>query len=286
MFKVCHHAFPLDVGRGQGDSGGNGDQHLRATWLLEAGIYADELLPVLEEIRQGMNAEVIPYQFLKKGAGPIIVAGSPMRANSCVIGYGTYPFARQILIHHSWVPGAWCSDVNLDCESYYPHFARFLLNQNYTILPGIDAIRDCDSLFSTFGRDNRVFIRPTSCHKLFVGRCVDADAFSSALAPSRYDPTTKVVIAEPQQIEREWRLVVVGDRVVSGSQYAANGVRAITSDCPREVSSFAESMLAEVVWRPDAVFMLDVCQSFGRLRLVELNMSASTQSRPVSSTAK
>jgi hypothetical protein len=30
-------------------------------------------------------------------------------------------------------------------------------------------------------------------------------------------------------------------------------------------------MLAEVRWRPDPLFMLDVCESGGRLWLVELN---------------
>ena len=30
-------------------------------------------------------------------------------------------------------------------------------------------------------------------------------------------------------------------------------------------------MLAEVRWRPDPIFMLDICESAGRLWLVELN---------------
>jgi hypothetical protein len=30
-------------------------------------------------------------------------------------------------------------------------------------------------------------------------------------------------------------------------------------------------MLAEVRWRPDPIFMMDVCESGGRLWLVELN---------------
>jgi hypothetical protein len=30
-------------------------------------------------------------------------------------------------------------------------------------------------------------------------------------------------------------------------------------------------MLAEVRWRPDPIFLLDVCESAGRLWLVELN---------------
>lgn len=106
---------------------------------------------------------------------------------------------------------------------------------------------------------------------MFVGRCIDRESFAAGLAPTWYDPTTLVVIAAPQPIAREWRLVVVGDRVIAGSQYAVGGKRAIDEGCPAEVQAFSAAMLAEVRWRPDPVFMLDVCESAGQLWLVELN---------------
>jgi hypothetical protein len=102
-----------------------------------------------------------------------------------VIGYGTFPFAQQILLHHHWRPGAWCSAQKLDCADYFSYFGRYLLNQHYAIMPGVEAIRQRDWLFSVFGRNEQVFVRPTSCHKLFVGRCVDRDSYSNALAPTR-----------------------------------------------------------------------------------------------------
>jgi hypothetical protein len=201
---------------------------MRPVWLIEAGVYGDEVAPLFDEIRrQGMTAEVVPHQIIRKGASPTI-AGHPLAHDACVIGYGTYPFAQEILLYHRWTPGAWCSAVNLDCSTYYPHYGRFLLNQPHRILPGVEAIRRRDELFAEFARDDEVFARPTSSHKLFVGRCVHRDDFATALAPTRYDPEARVVIASPQPIAREWRLVVVGDRVVAGSQYVAGGERVIT----------------------------------------------------------
>jgi hypothetical protein len=244
---------------------------MRPTWLIEAGVYGDETAPLLEEIRrQGLAGEVVPYEVLRKGSVPVI-GGQPLLPEACVIGYGTFPFARQIQIHHHWVPGAWCSAENLDCATYFAYFGKFLLNQHYAMMSGVEAIRQHDWLFSVFGRDEEVFARPTSCHKLFVGRLVGRDVFSSALAPTRYDPVTPVVIAAPRPIAREWRMVVAGDRVISGSQYAVGGVRAIAAGCPEEVRGFAQSMLSEVRWRPDPIFMMDVCESEGQLWLVELN---------------
>jgi hypothetical protein len=245
---------------------------MRATWLIESGVYGDEVAPLLAEVRrQGMAGEVLPYKALRTGAPAIEVDGKPLAASTCVIGYGTYPFAQQILLHHAWTPGAWCSAANLDCSTYYQHFARFLLNQHHVILTGVEAVRQADTVFARFGRDGAVFARPTSAHKLFVGRCIDRDSFAVALAPTRYDPESRVVIAAPQPIGREWRVIVVGDRVVSGSQYAVTGSRAITPELPEEVRRYAEAILAQVAWRPDSVFMMDLCESDGALRLVELN---------------
>jgi hypothetical protein len=249
---------------------------MRPTWLIEAGVYGDEAAPLLDEIhRQGLPGDVVPYQALKKGSAPAI-GGQPLAPEACVIGYGTFPFARQIQLHHRWAPGAWCSPTNLDCATYFAYFGKFLLNQHYAILPGAEAIRQRDRLFSIFGKDDEVFARPTSCDKLFVGRRIGREAFAAALAPTRYDPATQVVIAAPRTIECEWRLVVCEGHVVSGSQYAVQGQRAIAANCPAEARTFVESMLAEVRWRPDPIFMLDVCESEGHLWLVELNSFSSS----------
>jgi hypothetical protein len=244
---------------------------MRPTWLIEAGVYGDEAIPLLEEVRgQGMSGEILSHQALRTGSVPMI-AGKPLAPELCVIGYGTFPFAQQILLHHRWVPGAWCSAANLDCATYFAHFGKFLLNQAYALMPGVEAIRQADWLYSVFGREEEVFARPTGCHKLFIGRRVSRETFTSALAPTRYDPATLVVIAAPKQIEREWRLVVSEGSVIAGSQYAIAGERAIAPDFPAEVKAFAESMLSEVRWRPDPIFMLDICESKGQLWLVELN---------------
>lgn len=244
---------------------------MRPIWLIEAGVYGADADPLLAEIRrQGMTAEVVSYQAVKTGAVPV-VGGQPLETGACVIGYGTFPFARQIQLHQPWMPGAWCSPDALDCSVYYAHFGPYLLNQTYVMMPGVEAIRQRDWVFSALGRDDSVFVRPTGCHKLFVGRCVDRDTFPMALAPTRYDPATLVVVASPKSIVREWRLVVAGDHVVTGSQYAEGGERAIMAGCPAEVVEFAGGILSQVRWRPDPIFMLDVGESEGRLWLVELN---------------
>jgi hypothetical protein len=240
-------------------------------WLIEAGVYGAEAEPLLAEIRrQGMAAEALSFQTLRRER-TLTVGGRPLGAGDCVVAYGTFPYAREIQLHRRWVPGAWCDPDNLDCSCYFAHFGKFLLNQNYAILPGVEAIRQRDWLFEVFGKEGEVFARPTGCDKVFTGRCIFKDAFAPALGPTRYDPATLVVVAAPREVGREWRLVVAGDRVVAGSQYAAEGSKCVEPACPEEIRAFAESMLAAVRWRPDPIFMVDVCESGGRPWLVELN---------------
>src|SRR5687768_5843751 len=139
---------------------------MRLTWLIEAGVYGDEAAPLVAEIRrQGMTADLVPHQALRRGSVPV-AGGRPVEPGACVLGYGTFPFARQIQLHHRWTPGAWCSPENLDCAIYYAHLGRFLLNQHYVLLPGVEAIRQRDWLFSVFGA-NELFARPTGCQKVF-----------------------------------------------------------------------------------------------------------------------
>src|SRR6516165_10524559 len=108
---------------------------MRPVWLIEAGVYGAEIEPLLAEIRrQGMAAEVVPHQAIRTGT--IAAAGRPLADGDCVVGYGTFPFAREIHLHRRWTPGAWCDPQRLDCTCYFAHLGRFLLNEHYAILPG------------------------------------------------------------------------------------------------------------------------------------------------------
>ena len=65
--------------------------------------------------------------------------------------------------------------------------------------------------------------------------------------------------------------MIVDDAVVAGSQYRDNGALSVVAGCPAEVTQYAAGVLQQVQWRPDRVFMLDVCESGGSLFVLELN---------------
>ncbi len=66
-------------------------------------------------------------------------------------------------------------------------------------------------------------------------------------------------------------LVVAGDEMIAASQYAEHGAKSVAAGCPDAALKFVRNVLAAVKWRPDELFMLDVCEAEDGLRLVELN---------------
>jgi hypothetical protein len=244
---------------------------MRPTWLFEADVFGQTAEPLKAETRrQGMACFVTRQQLLSPGSCSF-AGGRRLADDACVIACGSHPFVRHILLHFPWAPGGWCSPENLDCQTYYAHFGPYLLNQRRAILTGVEATQQGDALFARFGRDDRVFVRPSGCQKLFTGRVVQRPEFADAIAPARYNAATLVVVAEPQDITREWRLVVADGAVIAGSQYWADDRIDIQPGCPDTVRAFAAQMLAEVHWQPDELFLMDVCESREQLRLLELN---------------
>jgi len=253
---------------------------MRPTWLFEADVFGQTAEPLKTEIRrQGMWCHVTRQNLLAHGNGDSY-SGHRIGPDDCVVVCGCYPFVRFVLDNRRWVPGAWCLPENLACSVYYPHFREYLLNRRHLITTGVEATRDRDAIFTAFGREGRVFIRPDGCQKTFTGRVVEKDEFEAALAPARYDSETRVVVAEPRPITREWRLIIAEGSVLAGSQYLVGGRIVLEPECPAGVLKFASDMLAAVAWRPDELFMADVCESADELYLLELNSFSSSAVYP------
>jgi hypothetical protein len=191
--------------------------------------------------------------------------------DACVIFRGTLPLMRHIQATRPWNPGGWCNFRNLACSTYYAHFGAYLLNRDYALLPSAEAVRLVDRLFARYAHGGVVFVRPDSVDKSFKGGLMDDESFADAISRSIYDTAALSLVAKPRQISREWRLIIASGRVIAGSQYFVHGEPSVSTDCPSEVVAFANDTLDQVRWRPDPLFVMDVCDSEDGLRLVELN---------------
>jgi ATP-grasp domain, R2K clade family 3 len=173
----------------------------------------------------------------------------------------------------AWSPGAFCKTDAFHCSAWYPLARRWLLHRDYRVLPASALCRMQIDIGEALGSPNALFIRPDSPLKPFSGRVLPVGSISlRALDFGFYfdDAELPVVAAPVRKVEREWRYLVVDQRVVAGSAYSAEGREPLADDPSGEPWKFAQTIAAELP-APEAVYVLDVCAAEGELRLLELN---------------
>ncbi len=242
------------------------------TWLIEADAFGTSLEPLKAEIRrQGMTYHVVRFQSLVNNPHDTLLREITEQRVPVLVqsSYALLAYLREQ--RSEWKPLGWCTAERLRWSVYAAHLGEYLLNSRYALLPSYEALRLGNWLFELFGRDGQVFLRPDTGDKRFTGRLVDREAFGDALAPARYDPEPLVVVAAPRRIGAEWRLVVSGEEVLAASRYRTVEAIDVVTGCPPEVADFIGEVLATVRWRPDPIFVADVCESDGRYYLLELN---------------
>lgn len=240
------------------------------TWLIDAD-QSSERSAEFQALIRSRGYECRPVKFFPETKPPGDIAGAEhLQIDARAVFFGGPALMDHIQTNRRWKPGGWCTFANFRCETYYCYFGKYLLNEDYVLLPAAEAVRRSSQLFDQLAVNGDVFIRPAVGRKLFVGTCVDIDDLRSTLS-SRLDPRTMVVISSPKVVGREWRLFVAHNDVIASSQYADNGQVVRRPDCPSDVIHFAESILSDVAWRPDPLFSMDLCESGGRIFIVEIN---------------
>lgn len=169
--------------------------------------------------------------------------------------------ARQ----HGWVPGAFLND-NFDFRIWREHLGSHLLNAD----AGVYRLADVPQ------RSGPFFIRPCLDDKSFSGMVTTWEEFASwresVLGLEDYTTVTAetvVAVSEPKTIQREYRMVIVDGRVITGTRYKL-GDRVVSSpEVEPEVHAFAQEMADR--WSPERAYVLDVFMHEGALYVGEIN---------------
>jgi hypothetical protein len=184
-----------------------------------------------------------------------------------VVFHGSLGNAVRIASESDWTPGAFCDVAALTYSNWADEARPWLLNQTWRVLPLAELV---ESARAGKVQWKEFFARPDSPLKQFSGRVLDRDTLTMKdLDYGLYfdDPQLPVVIAPKREIGREWRYVVIGQKVVAGSGYAASGRKGIPDEGPRAVAD----EIARRLTKPGDVYVIDLCESNGEVRLVELN---------------
>jgi ATP-grasp domain, R2K clade family 3 len=239
----------------------------RITWVLEAEVFP-ESHDAMRAAALEAGHEVLVWQdeWWMTGRWPRL-------SDQSVIFHGSLGNADRIRKELPWTPGAYCDTRAFHCTSWYPRAQRWLLHQNWRILPAATLAADPKAALVSLGGPDSVFVRPDSPLKPFSGRVLRGESITlKALDHGFYydDEQLPVVIAPVRTVTQEWRYVVINNRIVAGSAYTAANRAALPDDPAGEPWRFA-STVAEGLEPPEDVYVMDICRGDSALQLLELN---------------
>lgn len=236
-------------------------------WLIEDFERDNSFNELADEVkRQGYDCEVVRYQ-------PFITQPNFLNLfppDACVIFQGSIGMARQIDRNGRWLPGTIATWRNYACRRYYSFLGPWLLQDKYLMLPFAEFKRRFSDLLIDF--QGQFFLRPDDGAKSFTGFVANQDNMTPnmwAYIESDIEPWGLVVVSPVKSIHREWRLIC-DNSVLTGSRYKTHGMPDFNPDVPQKVIDFANDLLSKVTWRPDPIFVLDVCETKDSLHVLEI----------------
>jgi hypothetical protein len=239
----------------------------RVTWILEAEVFPQSHSEMCDAVLSAnCDLRIWSDDWLEEGNAPLLIGSE-------VVFHGSLGNAAVIRSRFPWQPGAFCDTDRFRCSLWYPQAKDLLLHERYHILPANQLVASAQSIAASVGSTEEVFVRPDSPLKPFSGRVVRVDSLSlRALDFGFYyeDEALPVVVAPVRVITREWRYLVVNAAVVAGSAYEATRRTALPDSPQGESWQFAERV-AKSMPAPESTYILDICESEGRLHVLEVN---------------
>jgi hypothetical protein len=190
------------------------------------------------------------------------------KISGSVVVHGSFELAKKVYSETNWTPGVICTLENYLWSFYAPKLPQDIkLNDNWGMKNASDLVKQAEAK-----QLNDCFIRPDAGNKPFPGTPFFGDR---TLWPAmtrmflRYGGDIPVIISPLKTIFDEYRMVVIGGNVVTGSRYMREGLIDIGSGAPQEAFDVAEKAIG--AWQPDIAFVVDVASTPEGYKVVEYN---------------
>lgn len=155
-------------------------------------------------------------------------------------------------------------------QNYVKQWKNNLLNSDGQLIE-LGKIKDIIS-----EPNQKWFIRPNDDEKGYSGKLIQFEKLTdwienmSNLNSPKINNKRKAWLSKPKIINKEWRLFIVNDNIVSSSRYMNNGELSINrSDNPSDMLSFAKDRIEE--YRLDDVYVMDIAEVMGEYKIIECN---------------
>jgi hypothetical protein len=233
-----------------------------ATWVVQSnGIRTSQVLPLVAALRR--QGEPFVDVGLEQGTGLI----APIDPG---LGLNLIPYGSTLLVKVALAAGwrhLFFDPETFRVEAWLANHPR-MLNADATILSLSDAKALSDQIREEW------FIRPVHDLKEFAGHVMKAKAIRPWVevleeGDCEIDGSTLVALSAPKEIQMEWRYLIVGGRIVTGSSYRFRGQPQARRELEADV--LAEAQALANMWLPHPCCCMDVALCNDELRVVEFN---------------
>ena len=242
---------------------------MQTKWLIQDQLHNEFVVPKLIEALTKRSIEYTFVPYLPFGIGDY---SEYYPDDQFVLCLGSLSFIKRIQRERpEWYPNSWCNFKTLQCNAFYAHLGKYLLNEDYIFIPVGELLRRKEFLYTNYGIEDFIFMRPNTGDKSFTGGVVAIEDFKHhcGFINDFCSPEDYVIIASPKPIQAEWRFFVGDSQIVTGSQYRYNGVLDSRSDVEEGALVLAQQ-IANAGYHPNPMYSLDICRSNDQYYLMEL----------------
>jgi len=234
--------------------------HTKTAWVVQTNVEPESPTPTL--LRKACAALDLPFHGVSVTRGAASLPNLPT-IDGPVVFHGRNTLIQCALADPRWANGVFFSTENFHHDAYVAAYGSAMLNSSARVMSFGDL------LALPIAPETKLFLRPWDDSKSFSGQalrfseCRGLHDTMKRSTPAASD--VRVVVADLQDIDAEWRLFFVGSTVVTGSMYRPSADRSI----PTDLIQFAEE--AAHRWTPAPVFVMDVARVQRSWKIVECN---------------
>ncbi len=236
-------------------------------WILERNIFPDNHERLVVAVEKN-GQEVISWKDNWWGDSKV----KDYNGRDAIF-HGCLENAARINSEATWKPGAYCNIEAFKCSAWYPNAMAWIVNSKWTLTTVSNLVENPQEILQKIGAKEKFFVRPNSPLKPFSGRLISIENLSLQALDHGfyYDDTSLEIIVSPQKnITSEWRYIIVGSKVITGSGYIAETRTEIVVDPKGEQWKYAQE-IADKIEPPEDVYVMDICLEDNKLKLLELN---------------
>lgn len=169
------------------------------------------------------------------------------------------------------------SDLHNYSKYQYKINRNFILNKNGIILPFSEIYEQKNTLNKNFKEE--VFIRPDNALKICEAELVNLNNINDWIERSKslnlISKETLFWLFEKQNIKKEFRTLVVNNKMITASKYIDNGEIIQEKEESEELRHFVE-LAAKEISLEDQCYVMDIAETDNGFKVIEINCAASS----------